>query len=146
MLSLALKNGILIILIILIVHFLLKNYLMENKTVKYQDIPTSSDLPVLPLSIAPTLPTLPTHQPPLPKDKDNDPEPKEKCDEIFNYLFKDSNTIEQTEKQDVAPVKTPQKQTNKYFMVGDGNDTKPVFEGFSDIGGFESFDDNYEQL
>lgn len=152
MLSLAMKNGILIILIILILHFLLKNYLVENKSVKYNNVyHEPSVIPVID-STPPPIP--PVQAVPIVIDTltvDKEKEKNNDADEIYKFLFTESteSTAPTFKKDD---IKTSGSSTStvplshKYMTVGEYQETKPLFEDFSGLGGFESFGSQYEEI
>lgn len=143
MLSTALKNGILVILLILTVHFLLKRYLLENRSITYKDESVDVVLPAAPIPPAiVTAPPILSQAKPL--STENSVAHTSSDDEIYNILF---NKKEETPTAPTPPPPPPPKKlpslSAKYCVVGE---PEQKIEGFADLNAFDSFGNNYEEL
>lgn len=139
MIAIALKNGILVILLILTIHFLIKRYLLENRTIVYKEVDNVMPFATPPIYIDPL-----TNTPPVivADTKTNLME-----DEIFSHLFPSTGqTPQPIATVPVLPppeVKSSFKSDNKYHVVGD---PAQKIEGFADLSAFDSFDGNYQEI
>lgn len=93
MLSIAIKHAILVTLIILIIHFMIKNYLLEKQAnERFNQDPQ----PLTPLTLQPT--SLPSQNSQLPLEQQPLTPPTQKQqtktteDELYNFVFQVNNT------------------------------------------------------
>ena len=138
MIAIALKNGILVILLILTVHFLLKRYLLENRTVTYRELEPVASVPPVPVPALPVLPPVAALScPNIIKEKFEE-------DEVYSHLFSSPAPVK-NEPAPVAPIDKPAIKygTNKYTVVGDA---EQKIDGFADLDPFDSFSGNYEEI
>lgn len=139
MIAIALKNGILVILLILTVHFLLKRYLLENRTVTYRELEPVASVPPVPV------PALPLPPPPTPLSSPNIIKEKFEEDEVYSHLFSSPAPVKNEPAPVAPPIDKPSIKygTNKYTVVGDA---EQKIDGFADLDPFDSFSGNYEEI
>jgi hypothetical protein len=137
MIAIALKNGILVILLILTVHFLLKRYLLENRTVSYRELEPVASVPPVPVPALPP-PVAPLSCPNIIKEKFEE-------DEVYSHLFSSSAPVKNEPAPVAPPIDKPTSKygTNKYTIVGDA---EQKIDGFADLDPFDSFSGNYEEI
>ena len=164
MLSIAVKNAILVILIVLILHFLLKNYLLErsgqsslNKSLESFGGSVSKDpLQPAPLSAPMTQDIESVSAPLATESKSNDA-----ASELFKCVFDDSSVLQTPESpqckpqslssvpepSSIKPAKQPEKQTINFDnLVLNEYDNESELNGgniFNSLKGFDSLAGDY---
>ena len=159
MLSIAVKNALLIILIILIFHFLIKNYLLDNTKAHFTQQEAQESKTQVPLQYldAPSC----ASQSPIPEAL---PMPTEslKVDkeaELFKFVFEDppatcSPPLESSYQPEAGSIKKPKTATGETPVTHDQMfineyDNESVLNGgslFGGLSGFDSMAGNYSSL
>lgn len=161
MLSVAVKNAILVILIVLILHFLLKNYLLERRTG-----PNDKPAPMESFESSPAYVPVTTQKPvasqslPTPVNE-TDTKVTDSASELFKFVFDDSSILQSYESSEckpsslssvpepssVKPSKQPEKQTINFDnLVLNEYDNESVLNGgniFNSLKGFDSLAGDY---